>query len=51
MFRAVSIMIAIAAAVIALAGCESGNAPPGGPGSITAYVHGQTAVTFGGAWR
>ncbi len=51
MYRAVASMILIAAAVIGLAACESGNATPDGPGSVTAYVHGQTVVTFGGATR
>ncbi|MFL5279612.1 MAG: hypothetical protein ACJ8AW_01080 [Rhodopila sp.] len=31
----------------ALAGCAAPGAAPGGPGSVTTYLHGQTAVTFG----
>jgi hypothetical protein len=46
MVRAVIGMIALA---MALAGCDTAGAPPGTPGSVTAYVHGQTVVTIGGA--
>ncbi len=41
---AVAGMIAVAVAVVALAGCEAGG-PPGTPGSVNAYVHG--SVTTG----
>jgi len=51
MGRVATRMIAIAVAVVGLAGCEAASAPPGTPGSVTAYVHGQTVVTIGGVTR
>jgi hypothetical protein len=43
MYRALAGMIAVAVAVVTLAGCESGG-PPGTPGSVNAYVHGRVAT-------
>lgn len=39
------------AGLLALAGCEAGNAPPQTPGSFTAHVNGQTGVFVGGFAR
>jgi hypothetical protein len=34
-------------ALAALVGCAPAGGPPGGPGSVTTYLHGQTVVTVG----
>ena len=43
MYRVLAGLVAVAAALAALAGCETGG-PPGTPGSVTAYVHGRVAT-------
>jgi len=43
MVRALAGIIAVAVAVVTLAGCEAGG-PPGTPGAVTAYVHGSVAT-------
>jgi|tagenome__1003787_1003787.scaffolds.fasta_scaffold20744763_2 hypothetical protein len=47
MYRAVVRAIVPVLVLAAMAGCAASGAPPGGPGSVTTYLHGQTAVTFG----
>jgi hypothetical protein len=42
---------AVAATLLALAGCDAGPAPPQSPGSLTAHVNGQTGVFVGGFAR
>jgi len=51
MNRVAGRMIALAMVVVGLAGCEAAGAPPGTPGSMTAYVHGQTVGTVGAVTR
>ena len=47
MSRVVAGSIVVACVLAVLAGCAESGAPPGGPGSVTTSLHGQTVVTFG----
>jgi hypothetical protein len=51
MYRVAATIVLIALVLGALGGCESNDAPPGTPGSITASVHGRTEVIMGGSTR
>ncbi len=44
------VMIAtVVTAYVALAGCSANSGAPGAPGTLTTYVHGQSAVMVSGA--
>lgn len=44
-----TIILAFLASLLALPGCSANDA--GGSGSLTPYIHGQTAIGGGGVWR
>jgi hypothetical protein len=46
MYQAVVRAIVPVLVLAAMAGCAASGAPPGGPGSVATYLHGQTVVTF-----
>jgi hypothetical protein len=41
----------VCALVLPLAGCDTPQAPPGAPGSVTVSLHGSTSLIVGHGWR